>query len=317
VNRNQVIELVRVADPMSEKSSESDGFPSQTALLDRIDERSTNVQAQQKTQTIPSPPSPGGRRRWLIPAFAGGAAVAIAIVLMVAVFDSSDGNSDDQDGAVAATTASTTVPEPAALSPLEVVEALNEAVRTGDWKAERRMFADDATHTNLAAIQAGMANAADNAPFSDPSVLYFSDTLFTEFDWDGDGTKSLFDGVASDTMSLYSMGVTTLYSCSETDSTTVSCAIRMEGNPFLAGSFLTGATSTFTIENGLITHEAFDPFGDPHVGEKEVAYHEWVRATHPDLNPDDSLFEFFGKPLIDPDTVETHRRLIAEWKAQR
>ena len=237
------------------------------------------------------------------------------MVLIVTVFGSSD-DPNPGDGTTFATTTSTTVAEPEVLTPLEVAEALNEAVRTGDWEAERQMFADDATHTNLAAIRAGLANAADNAPFSDPSILYFTDALFTEFDWDGDGTKSLFDKVASDTMSNYSMGVTTRYSCTETDSTTVSCDIGMEGNPFLAGRFLSGATSTFTIVNGLITHEAFDPVPFPHLVEKEVAYHEWVRATHPDLNPGDSLFEFFGKPLIDPDTVEIHRRLIAEWKVQ-
>jgi hypothetical protein len=80
VTQDQAFEAVRQANPLPNDSASPDGFLSMTALLDRIDERSTDMQTQDRPRTGP-PRTRDQRPRWLIPALAGALAVVIAIGL--------------------------------------------------------------------------------------------------------------------------------------------------------------------------------------------------------------------------------------------
>jgi hypothetical protein len=323
VTRNQVIDLLRTADPVSEMTPASDGFPSITALLHRIDERSTDMQTEERP--LAQTPQPRDRRpRWLVPALAGAAAVIIAIVVGVVVFG---GESDGPDVIEPTpTTAALTTTLPPALAPAEVGAALNEAAAAGDWEAVRRLYAEDATFS----IDVGdipdssiISDAPLAVPFPPGRPLVAPFPILNQFDWDDDGVISGFDDIAATTMTLWALGVEPYRSCREVDATTLVCDERGQG-PFSSPPDLPIYSEIFTVVDGRITQHALDlsaedsfsPVGFV-VPPLPVEYEDWVRANRPELNPDGALFEFLGKLLITPDTVEVHRQLIAEWVAQR
>ena len=307
MTRDQAFEAVRQANPLPGDSTGPDGFLSMTALLDRIDERSTDVQTQEnKTSVKPNRPGASpkrARRGWLRPALAAGAAVIIAIVVAVALLW---GGGDEALPDVINPPVPTTIPEPVAKTPLEIGEALNQATRDGDWEAARLLYADDATY-----------NQASNEP-KPMSRLATGDNFNSQFDWDGDGTFSIFDREAGYLMNEYVAGVEQRYSCTQTDSTTVVCDIDSLGYPFYNPPVQ--HSNTYTVVEGRITHLTYAVSSGSGIGgarRVKIEYQDWVRANRPELNVDDALFEFLGTPLVVPETVVTHRQLIAEWKAQR
>jgi len=276
-------------------------------------ERRKEMQTQETpTQTVPAG-SPPTRKRWVIPSLTGAAAVVVAIVLAVALA----GGEDEPLPPVGNTTVPTTVPESAPLTPLEIGEALNQAALTGDWEAERLLYAEGARYTNQVAVVVGL-NAPENTPMTEPATLYETFPIMNVFDWDGDGTSTILDAVASNTMVNYATGVTTRYSCKEVDATTLFCDILGEGYPFYAAAGPNGLTHTYTVVDGRMTEEVSDgPLREIGSALTMREYHDWVRASHAELDVDGALFETWGGLLITADTVETHRELIAEWRAQR
>lgn len=90
MRRKQAFELVRQANPMVEGSSGPGGFLSQAALLEQIDERSGDMQTQEKPITEKSPKEPHRRRNI---ALALGAAVVVAAV-GASIWLVGDGTSD-------------------------------------------------------------------------------------------------------------------------------------------------------------------------------------------------------------------------------
>ena len=265
------------------------------------------------------------RSRWLVPALAGAAAVVVAIAFAVAL----TGGEDEPVPPVGNTTVPTSLPESATITPLEVAEILNQAAITGDWEAHRGLFADGATLTDTFLVE-GMdpnpPNLAVDAALSQPAAFYFRFPISSEFDWDGDGTVTLFDSVASEVMAHYASGVTTRFACAESGPDSIECEMLLEGDPFLIDSCgggaydgrLVGFVRTYTVTDGLIVNQSIGTAPCfPHADGPRREYHDWVRANHAEVNADDALFETWGRPLITPDTVEMHRQLIAEWRAQR
>lgn len=277
-----------------------------------VKERSGIVQTAEDQATIEVPtqtqtkPPPRGWRRRLVPALVMAAAVIAAIVVGVALL------SGDDEPDVGAT-------------PLEVGEALNEAVIKGDWEAARRLYADDATFTDNPAIDlvgdAG-ANILMAGPFEPPySALINSDEIV---DWDSDGAISVFDGEAGWLMDHYASGITAFHSCSPADATSVVCDVLYEGYAFRSNDPV-WVSNTYTVVDGRIVHQTFD-FSTPEGRENEpqglddqvslrFEYYEWIVANHREL--EDELFSHFGVLSITPDTIDTHRELVTEWQAQR
>lgn len=283
----QVLELVRLADPVPAGAEGPSGFLSRAALLERIDERSTGMQTEQRAGAEWTKES---RSRRLIPMLAGAAAVMAAIVVAVSLIS---------DGADVA-------------SPLEVGEALNRAAVDGDWETVRSLYADDAT----------WADEFDSRGVLDP---YRGEPIYARFDWDQDGEHSVLDSITDEIMANYAAGMSTYHTCVERDTTTVVCRVLVEDSAFVGLSVPNDVetfTNTYTVVDGLVTrHESF--WGDfafvilEAMRPARIDYHDWVRANRPELNVDDSLFQALGRPLISPETVEIHRPLIQEWRAQR
>jgi len=276
--------------------------PMSADLLDTTVERRRDMQTQKQPRLTTLPPRRPRGRRWLIPAFAGVVAVVALVVAVVLL----SGNESTPDVANP-TAAPAAIPESTVLTPLEVGEALNRATRDGDWEAARALYADDATYLEVGGAPVPMSGLATGDNFN-----------FT-YDWDGDGTYSIFDREAGYLMNEYVAGVEDRFSCVQADSTTVVCDIVSVGYRFLDGGPVE-QSNTYTVVDGRITHltwelTVFVGFGEAR-GLK-IEYQDWVRAERSEANVDEALFAFLGTPLVVPETVETHRQLIAEWKAQR
>lgn len=283
------------------------------------------MQTQDKQPIIEQARPPGRpRRRWLVPAVAGAVAVVIAIVVAATLLS----GDDEPDVTNDPVPTQTTVPVEVFLTPLEVGEILNQAAITGDWEAQRALFADEATLTDTFLVEGldpNPPNLAVDAALSQPAAFFFRFPISSEFDWDGDGTVTLFDSVASEVMAHYASGVTTRFDCAESGPGSIECEMLLEGDPFLIDSCdegaldgrLVGFVRTYTVTDGLIVNQSIDTAPCvPHADSSRREYHDWVRANHAEVNADDALFETWGKPLITSDTVDTHRQLIAEWRVQ-
>ncbi|MBT8202662.1 MAG: hypothetical protein HKN74_10330 [Acidimicrobiia bacterium] len=268
-------------------------------------ERRTGMQTEERgiqelggSPTEPRTP----RRRWLVPALAAGLAVVVAVVVAIAVLASGDEEVPD----VGNTTVPETLPESAVLTPLEVGETLNRFTREGNWEAARELYDDVATFKPDSTTPVGRPMAE----------LAFGDNFNYAFDWDGDGTYSIFDREAGYLMNAYVAGVTDRFSCTQTDATTVVCDIVSAGDPFQEGI---AHSNTYTVVDGRIaelTYEWVDDSGF-FTRDRKIEYQDWVRANRGELNVDDGLFPHLGSLLVTPETAEVHRELIAEWKAQR
>ena len=112
MRQEQVLELVGATNPVHSGSKRPEQFPSPSALLALIDERSRDMQKIEtviRPQPRPEPP-PGRPRRWLVPALAGAAVIIAAVVVTVMLL----GGSNDErapDVISPATTVPTETPE--------------------------------------------------------------------------------------------------------------------------------------------------------------------------------------------------------------
>ena len=120
-------------------------------------------------------------------------------------------------------------------------------------------------------------------------------------------------------MNEYVAGVENRFSCTQTNQTTIVCDIVSEGYPFFDGGPV-AHSNTYTVVDGRIAHLTYELTiwdGMKSARALNIEYQDWVRANRSELNVDDALFEYLGTPLVVPETIETHRQLIAEWKEQR
>ena len=311
MNHEQAFQLVGQANPLSGDSTGPDGFLSMTALLDRIDERSTDVQTQERPRTDER--GPGDRRpRWLIPALAAAAAVILAIVVGALLLA---GGSDEPD---VIEPSPTTLSEQGAPTAAELGAALDAAARAGDWEAVVAYFAPDATYR----WGPDASGLSDSIPWADPAI-FFAAYGERAIDWDGDFVRSGFDQLSHDVMWAYALGFSWFGGCTATDAATLECEIRWDEVPFgnpARGVFL----ATYTVVDGLIAETTIVDLGlvmDTTVLLDRAAageYEAWARANRQELNEDGALFRLNpGDLTITPETVERHRQLIAEWQETR
>ena len=286
------------------------------ASLQEIEQRARQPRQSEK---LPSVQPPRVRRRFVVAATAF--AVLAAFVVAAIIWTSDQEKLPD-------------VTNDAPLTPLEVSNALNAAIVSGDPAALRSLYVDDATYTVVdngneinASFRHGRWRGGSSFPARpvDRSLSAqkgFLDsalgTAFNPFDWipDGDPTSDGFDDLAADAMALYAAGVTRVWSCTQTDASTVVCDNEVQGHAFVADP-LPPMTDTFTVVEGLITHQEYDARSvliAPDTNPLQLQYQNYVAATQPEL--EDALFSGLGRLRITPVTVETHRQLIAEWKAQ-
>jgi len=307
VTHDQAFEAVRQADPLPTDSAGPDGFLSLTALLDRIDERSTNVQTQERIDGATTPPPPSSRPRWLVPMLAGAAAVIAAIVFVALVFTGNDEPDVIEPVPPPTTVAtSTTLLEAAVLSPLEVTGVYNEAVAAGDWTALRALYADTAEFE---------VNSETGETFVE-RVALVDLVPQTPYDWDGDGLVDGFDALIDDAAKVAAHGTTAFVSCSQLDAGTAACQEVWEGHAF-ARPEIPHNTWTLTIVDGVITTHVLEVVrtDNPFDTDLTSQYNLWVSDNKPEL----SIVELFDDIItlaISPDTVPVHRELIAEWQAE-
>ncbi|NNL70884.1 MAG: hypothetical protein HKO70_13070 [Acidimicrobiia bacterium] len=288
MNHEQALQRVGQANPLPPDSDGPDGFLSMTALLDRIDGRSTNMQTQARPVESVERETTVRRRRRLIPIVAGAVAVAVVGVALWLFL------ADDE-------------PDVIINSPLGVVQALEEATLSGNQQLERTYYADEAV---LALIT---PDDEFEIALGDPVE---GDNSLS--DWDADGVITFFDVILQDGARVHAAGVSDLLDCSAAGENTVVCDERLQGSPFLEpGNH--DVTQTFTVVDGLITRHVVDmlanaaePFGTAEV----LDYEAWVRQNR----PDESMEQLFpgspGEFIVTPETVDTHRSLIAEWQDQ-
>jgi len=303
VNQEQAFEAVGQANPLPSESTGPGGFLSMTALLDRIDERSTKVQTQERPRTE-LPGSRDQRPGWLIPALAGAAAIILAIVVSTLLLG---GGSDEPDVIEPAPT-STTLPEEVVLSPLTIAGLYNEAMATGDWTALRALYADTAELE---------VNSVAGETFVE-RVSLAGYVPQTPYDWDGDGSIDGFDGLTDDAARQHAIGTTTFVTCSQVDDVTAACrevwegsALSVRGNPH--------NNWTLTIIDGAITLHVIEVVpgpGNPIDSNLVGGYRTWINDNRPELSIAE-LFEDISRLAISPDAVPVHRELIVEWQAQR
>ena len=279
-----------------------------TDLPDSFVERRRDMQTQERpTQFRPEPPAQP-RRRWLIPALA--AAVIVVLIGVGAVLFNNDGSEvvDPTPTTVVTTTAAPTTtttlpaPDPAALTAADV---LNEAATTADWAAVEAVFAESATIQFISQQGTTDPVSIDNPLAPDAGIV----------DWNGDGAVTELDWFLTQGAEIYVGRTTTVLVCEPGAGGTAVCDEVREGFVFKSDDHV--VKWILTVEDGLITNLAFDVSestanaADPlQVGR----YQRWVGDNRPELEAE--LFTGFATMTLTPDTLETHRQLVAEWQAE-
>ena len=264
-----------------------------TGLLDATVERGWSTDTEQTPLGVAEMPDVSPRRHWNQGLLVGAAAFAVVVIVGVAVFLVTQGSNEPG--------VANGMP-----TPLEVGESMNQATVAGDLEALRLLYDDLATFTDMF--------SGDTAPLMAQSGNPFPDM-------DGDEAITWFDEILWDAANDYAAGVTLAYTCDQTDPSTVVCDGVYEGHAFLSETSDMQVTNTFTVEDGLITHHQFDARPLHRAGyyaEKgrdittgpNAEYRQWVKENHPETG------NLFWAGHITPDNVETHRELIAEWRAQ-
>lgn len=238
------------------------------------------MQTQEKPVRIVDPPRSIRPKRRLVPALAGAVAViAIAVGVWALTGDSEQDVAD--------------------LSPVEVTDLFNEGIVTADYSGGFQYYTADATYQ------------LEQSP-----AIRFSDELPETAgvaDWDGDGKVTEMDGFIRLGAELYAGGVTTLLSCSPADAATAVCDEVREGFAFKSPSH--SAKWTFTFTDGLINSIVIDVVGQGTDVSLLRTYGGWVEQNRPEL-AGELIHEFTGAWKLNPDTIETHRELVAEWQAR-
>lgn len=189
-------------------------------------------------------------------------------------------------------------------SPLEVADQFNQLVATGEWETGRALYAEGATYQINWSGQEGEVIVLSD-PFPEDAGVP---------DWDGDGVVTnmdAFDWLGSE---LYAAGTTSFLACTQTDATTAVCDEVREGFAFPSSSH--SATWTITTnEAGLVTSIVIEGRGEGTSSGLVADYSLWLIVNHPEL--EEELLDGFGTLRLTPDTVDTHRQMVAEWQAQR
>ena len=262
------------------------GNPQTSAdLLEQPVERRRDMQTQEKPVRIVETPRAIRPKRRLVPALAG----AIAVVVVVAGVWALTGNTES---------------DVAARSPLEVTELLNEGVVTADHSGGLEYYTAEATY-QLVFVDG-----------QSPAIRFSDDLPETAgvADWDGDGKVTEMDGFIGLGAEVYAGGATNLLSCSQADAATVVCDEIREGFAFTSPGHSANWTLTFT--DGLIDSIVIDLVGQGTDSSALRTYGLWATRNRPALA--EGLFnESTGEWKLTPDTIETHRQLVAEWQAQR
>jgi len=298
MTRQQLRELVKASNPVSAPErllpQEQDvrtlyqqvmhraGNPQQSAdLLEQPVERRRDMQTQDKPiQIVREPRTPRSRRR-LVPALAGAIAVIVIAVGVVAL----TGNTES---------------DVAARSPLQVTDLFDEYIVSANYGAAADLYTQDATWQ---LVESPALRFSDELPDSAPVP-----------DWDGDGRVTELDNFASLGVELYAGGTTNFLSCTQPDAFTAVCDEVREGWAFPSPSH--SANWTFTIADGLIDSIVIDVVGQGTDSSALRNYGSWVQQNRPEL-AGDLVNEFTGAWKLNPDTIDMHRELVAEWQAQR
>ena len=271
-------------------------------LLD--DEVNWRSNMETKHEVIDVQPSPEQTERKLWPTAAMAAAAIAAIALLV--FAVRPGDSPG-DGVATNNERNSTTQVPAETrTPLEISDVINTAIVSGQLAEIRQLYSHDATYHDLKAAPLGSMFAPTFGPFPD---------------WDGDELNTLFDEWLWDFANDYAAGVTRAYSCEPINPTTVTCEGIFENHAFMTDASDLTMTVILTVEDGVITHHQLDagPINFSGVwqvkqpSELVVSYENWVKANRPDERR--GLF-LAGQMIMSPDTVETHRQFISEWRRQ-
>ena len=184
----------------------------------------------------------------------------------------------------------------------------------GDWRAIQAAYSEDAAYDWVT------PESADGGPglFSEPNARF--PVIFPYSDWDGDGTITNLDALTSNEMMQYVNGRTELGDCVVDEGDRVICdQPSARGIFWTDGNELYSGTWTYTIEDGVIAHVAFEIVrGSSGLARARAAEFEmWLDDNRPELG--DTLFIPFtdrGSAWIGPDTYELFREVVSEWDAQ-
>jgi hypothetical protein len=316
----RLIERIANADAYPAKVPLPEGiWASEVAL--QVIERRTEVQTDKRTE-VAAKPQVDKRGRRSLALVAGFVAVA-ALVVAGAIWLFGAGSDSDVTNAPPA---------------LDVIEALDAAIVAGDWQAVVALYAEDATYTELDDGFGGhdwvrhgrMANfgcslteclrvdwsLSETSSVADPNEALQS--IYPGYDWDGEPGITGFDDLATLAMANYARGVTDFYSCTQADEVTVVCDIILQGDAFVSEA--PTVTDTFTVEDGLIIKQVYDRSSSNYEGTSSpdfsaiVDYQTYVEEN---ADPQGLFGSSLGVLRINPTRVETHKQLIAEWRAQR
>lgn len=312
MNDAQLLDRLAGIDTYQDGSPLPDEIWSPAVALEEVERRSNPEKV--SPSRSPRVVVVGAPRR---PVVALAAFLAVAVLVMAAIIWVSAGDELPD------------VTNDAPLTPFEVGDALNRAIVSGDLEAARSLYADDATYTHepgrtSSSLRHGEISGSfhpglpvDKPLGRDASSLDSSlGLMFNRFDWDGDGRATGFDDLAADSMAWYAQGVSTAFLCMQPDEVTVVCENVLEGHGLLIEP--PPVRDIFTVVDGRITHQEYntaDVVVFSNTLAEQLAYLSYVEANRPDLAT--VLFEGLASLIITPDTIDTHRQLIEEWKAQR
>ena len=313
-DRDFALNAARQANPRPAGTSGPDGEWSAAELLSQIEHKSETGKTLERHARTAGPSGPGRNRGWLLAAAA--AALVVLMIGAVGIVLQRYGGTDVVAPTPTIPPAPTTLPSPTTAppptaappidrTPLEVTALYNEAVAAGDWTALRALYADTA--------ELEVSTAEETIV---PRVPLVDHEPQTPHDWDGDGLVDGFDALIDDGARQHAVGTTTFVSCSQVDAVTAVCEEVWEGHAFQCPDV--GATTwMLTIVEGRITTHILQlvPRPAPPVDFSLIEqYNEWVSDNRPELEAE--LFKDQFNFAITPDTVKTHRELVAEWQAQ-
>lgn len=273
-------------------------------LLDLPVERRRDMQTQQRPTELVTKIPNKQPRRWLVAA-AAAATVVLAIGLGAFLFNNDAPEVVDPPPTTPAPT--TTVAPTTTLPPvLQTGEGFNQAAITADWDAVAALFTDTATLQFV-------------GPDGPSPLIQFTDPLPDGAgiaDWSGDGAVTEFDWFLRQGAEIYVGHTTAALACEAVDAATLVCDEVREGFAFKATGHK--AVWTLTVANGQVTALVLDLTESTSDGAdraKVGSYRSWVRDNRPEQL--EGLFVDFATLDINPDNLEIHRALVAEWQAEQ
>lgn len=326
-DRDFVLTAVRRANPRAAGSPGPAGEWSTAELLSQIEHRSQTMDTLERRTDIPGPPDRPNRRRLLV---AAAAAIALIVAIGVAI---ALGGGEDENPPVLNTT--TTVPEVTTTTAAETTTTtaplarhlvllgeLNQAVASGDQGAMTELLASGVR----AVAAAGSFPPEFEIQFNDECLLGEAGqncrrTATTDaVDWDGDQVVTGLDALVDELMWLHAQGATEQFSDCTTErqdpiAILVICRASATDAAFLVDDYVPIVVDvTFDLqERTQLTGMVWDIFEWPpslYDEAKMQSYIEYVRSGVPEPDQLVSTTEI----LFSPETVDDHKRLIAEWR---